>query len=125
MKKFILFLFSILVIAALSAESSTQHESQEVKLEKEFPTKGSNTQTRPRTFCFLQSFYDADLGVIEILHESLGDTDVYILDSSGQIICHESLYSSGYSILYIEVPSECTAYSIVIDSQSVYAYGVL
>lgn len=102
---------------------SPSQESHEIKLEKLPPIEGSGELGRPRSNYFLEAYYDSTSREIEITHDGLGESIIYLLDFSGQIVYQDSVYSSNYSTDTIIVPSANGQYTIVIDSQSVYAYG--
>ena len=126
MKKLILLLVSALcpyVYMVAEGSQSPSQESHEIKLEKLPPIEGSGELGRPRLNYFLEAYYDSTSREIEITHDGLGEAIIYLLDFSGQIVYQDSVYSSNYSTDTIIVPSANGQYTIVIDSQSVYAYG--
>lgn len=126
MKKLILLLVSALcpyVYMVAEGSQSPSQESHEIKLEKLPPIEGSGELGRPRSNYFLEAYYDSTSREIEITHDGLGEAIIYLLDFSGQIVYQDSVYSSNYSTDTIIVPSANGQYTIVIDSQSVYAYG--
>lgn len=128
MKKILLFAFCTAISLVLAAESSwhTDSDSNKIDLEKtqlgpEFPIKEG-----PRSVSyFLEAYYNTQFNQIEIHHEGLGDCDIYILDSLGQEISLINTYSSCYSVDTLSVPTDIDTYTIVIESETVYAYGYI
>lgn len=126
MKKLILLLVSALcpyVYMVAEGSQSPSQESHEIKLEKLPPIQGTGELGRPRSICFLEAYYVSSSREIEIIYDGLGEATIYLLDCSGQIVYQDSADSSNYSIDTIIVPSANGQYTIVIDSQNLYAYG--
>ena len=111
-------------MAAEGTQSPSQ-ESHDIKLEKLPPIQGSGELGFPRTAYLLEAFYDSTRREIEIIHDSLGEAKISLLDASGQIVYQDCIYSSNYSSHTIIVPSTNGQYTIVIDSQNLYAYGCI
>ena len=124
-KLFLLFVSALCPYLYMDAETpqSPNQDSHEIKLEKLPSIDGTGEQGRPRSNYFLEAYYDSTSREIEITHDGLGEAIIYLLDFSGQIVYQDSVYSSNYSTDTIIVPSANGQYTIVIDSQSVYAYG--
>ena len=100
-------------------------DSYEVELEKTPIVEGTGELGFPRSVYFLTAYYDSYTGVIDIVHDGLGETSVYILDASGQIVEHAKFYSFVYATESVVLPISSGVYSIVIDSEVVYAYGTV
>ena len=109
----------------MSAEGtqSPSQESHDIKLEKLPPIQGTGELGFPRTVYLLEAFYNPTCREIEIIHDSLGEVTISLLDASGQIVYQDCIYSSNYSLHTIIVPSSNGQYTIIIDSQNLYAYG--
>lgn len=125
MKKFLLlFIAAFCPYLYVTAETnlSSNNDSYEIELEKT-PIKQSSGEYRPRTIIFLEAYYNPTDNVVEIMHDSLGHTSIYILDESGQIIFQTNIHSSNHSIETIQIPAISGVYNIIIDSVNVYAYG--
>lgn len=101
---------------------SSNKDSYEIELEKT-PIKQSSGEYRPRTIYFLEAYYNSTDNAVEIMHDSLGNTSVYILDEFGQVIYQTSICSSYFSIETILIPNNGAAYTIVIESEILHAYG--
>lgn len=128
MKK-IIFLFICAVtsftMAAESRELSSS-ESKEVKLEETPLVPQQTIKEHPRSATyFLKVFYDDQLNTAEIQHDNLGDAEFYILNASGQVVSQTSIYSNTYTVESIDVPSANGTYTLVIDSENVYAFGYI
>lgn len=125
-------LFFLLICAATSftmaAESKELSgcDSKEVKLEETplVPQQPIKEHPRSATY-FLKVFYDDQLSAVEIQHDNLGDADFYILDATGQVVSQTSTYSNTYTVESIDVPSVNGTYTLVIDSENVYAFGYI
>ena len=78
---------------------------------------------RPRSIYFLEAYYKSSAEAVNIIHDGLGESVISLLDSYGQVVYYTSIYSSCYSTLDIPVPSIAGSYTVVIDSEMVYAYG--
>ncbi len=126
-KLFILFICAVtsFTMAAESRELSGA-DSKEVKLEETPLVPQQPTKERPRSATyFLKVFYDDQLNTAEIQHDNLGDADFYILDATGQVVSQTSTYSNTYTVESIDVPSANGTYTLVIDSENVYAFGYI
>lgn len=125
-------LFFLLICAATSftmaAESKelSGSDSKEVKLEETplVPQQPIKEHPRSATY-FLKVFYDDQLSAVEIQHDNLGDADFYILDATGLVVSQTSTYSNTYTVESIDVPSANGTYTLVIDSENVYAFGYI
>ncbi len=118
---FIAAICSFLYVTAAPNPSSNK-DSYEIELEKT-PIKQSSGEYRPRTIYFLEAYYNSTDNAVEIMHDSLGNTSVYILDEFGQVIYQTSICSSYFSIETILIPNNGAAYTIVIESEILHAYG--
>lgn len=128
MKKLILLFASVLCPCFYMAAETPQmpdRDSYEVELEKTPIVEGTGELGFPRSVYFLTAYYDSYTGVIDIVHDGLGETSVYILDASGQIVEHAKFYSFVYATESVVLPISSGVYSIVIDSEVVYAYGTV
>ena len=128
MKKLLL-LFASVLCPCFYMAAETPHmpdrDSYEVDLEKTPIVEGTGELGFPRSVYFLTAYYDSYTGVIDIVHDGLGETSVYILDASGQIVEHAKFYSFVYATESVVLPISSGVYSIVIDSEVVYAYGTV
>ena len=124
-KLFLLFVSALCPYIYMAAETpqSPNQDSHEIKLEKLPSIDGTGEQGRPRSNYYLEVYYYSSSREIQIIHDGLGEATIYLLDFSGQIVYQGNTYSSNYSTDTIIVPSANDQYTIVIDSQSVYAYG--
>ena len=120
---FIAAICSFLYVTAAPNPSSIK-ESYEIELEKT-PIKQSSGEYRPRTINFLEAYYDITSGVVDIIHDALGETTIYLINSLGQIIYQYQIYSSSYGTDKILLPDLHDSYTLVIDSEVVYAIGVV
>ena len=96
MKKLLLLFASVLCPCFYMAAETPQmpdRDSYEVELEKTPIVEGTGELGFPRSVYFLTAYYDSYTGVIDIVHDGLGETSVYILDASGQIVEHAKFYS--------------------------------
>lgn len=128
MKKLLLLFASVLCPCFYMAAETPQmpdRDSYEVELEKTPIVEGTGELGFPRSVYFLTAYYDSYTGVIDIVHDGLGETSVYILDASGQIVEHAKFYSFVYATESVVLPISSGVYSIVIDSEVVYAYGTV
>ena len=128
MKKLLLLFASVLCPCLYMAAETPQmpdRDSYEVELEKTPIVEGTGELGFPRSVYFLTAYYDSYTGVIDIVHDGLGETSVYILDASGQIVEHAKFYSFVYATESVVLPISSGVYSIVIDSEVVYAYGTV
>ncbi len=126
MKKLLLLIASALcpyIYMAAEGTQSPSQESHDIKLEKLPPIEGTGELGFPRTVYLLEAFYNPTCREIEIIHDSLGEATISLLDASGQIVYQDCIYSSNYSLHTIIVPSSNGQYTIIIDSQNLYAYG--
>ena len=114
----------IYLLAAVFVQAPNQNSS-EIDLEKVAKIENNGNLGFPRSINFLQAYYDTTTEVVSITHEGLGETDVYILNKSGDIIYQDKIYSTNYSTNSFPIPFPKGEYTIVIDSEHVYAYGVL
>lgn len=128
MKKLLLLFASVLCPCFYMAAETPQmpdRDSYEIELEKTPIVEGTGELGFPRSVYFLTAYYDSYTGVIDIVHDGLGETSVYILDASGQIVEHAKFYSFVYATESVVLPISIGVYSIVIDSEVVYAYGTV
>lgn len=126
MKKFLLLTLCAAISLVMAAESNrlTGTESNKIDLEKTHLGQDFPKQEGPRSVLyFLEAYYNTQLAQIEIYHEGLGNCYIYILDSFGQEVSHINTYSSCFSLETISVPIHNGTYTIVIESETVYAYG--
>ncbi len=128
MKKLLLLLlataFSFTFIAAEN-HPTINSDSKNMELEERTPIKSTGQMSHPRSIYFLEACYIISIGEIEVIHDNLKDTDIYLFDSSGNVLYHTHIYSLNYSIDSIPVPSLNGVYTLVIDSEIVYASGIL
>ena len=128
MKKLLLLIVSVLcpyIDMVAEGFQSPSQESHEIKLEKLPPIEGSGELGFPRSTYFLKANYSSSIREIELIHDNLKNTDVYLLDASGNVLYHMHIYTLNYSIDSIPLPSINGVYTLVIDSEVVYAYGIL
>lgn len=128
MKKIILLFICAVTSFTMAAESRelSSSESKEVKLEETPLVPQQTIKEHPRSATyFLKVFYDDQLNTAEIQHDNLGDAEFYILNASGQVVSQTSIYSNTYTVESIDVPSANGTYTLVIDSENVYAFGYI
>ena len=79
-KSFLLFLglFCTFVMNAMSFQFNSNDESQKVELKKDEIL--DNPEHRPRSVIFLEVYYDSSEKTIQLLHEGLGECEVYLVD---------------------------------------------
>lgn len=125
MKKLLLLLLGFTSSLFLMAKPSTLNDDDEqnIKLNKE--EQADEPTSRPRKVAYLEAFYSPSSHIVNIKHEGLGECDIYLFDASGEIVDQESLYSHYYSVASLSVPTISGIYTIVIDSETVYAYGIV
>lgn len=124
MKKSLLFLsglISSLVMAAMPISLGSE-EQQKIEFNKEAPIL-TQPSSRPRTVTHLEAYYDSSLNIIEIHLEGLGDCNISLLDESGNVVVQTMAYSNNYSIETLELLGRKGQYTLVIDSDAMYAYG--
>ena len=86
----------------------------------------SNPTNRPReVFDYLEASYNQSSRIISVKHEGLGECDIYLLDVSGEIVDQVNIYSHNYSTESLSVPAIAGVYTVIIDSDVVFAYGTL
>lgn len=102
-----------------------ENDSQGIELEKE-PVKntGDDTKTRPRSLYMVDAYYYPSAQILELVHDGLGETDIYLVDSYGTVVHQSHFVSSIYSAEQIIVPDIPGIYTVIIDSDAVYARGV-
>lgn len=128
MKKFLSFLVCAFVSFTSFAASAnfSASDSKDIELEETPLPPLQPIKDRPRTISyFLKAYYDDQQDIAEIQHDNLGEADFYVLDESGQVVSQASTYSNTYSVEMIDIPSVAGVYTLVIDSESVYAYGYI
>lgn len=123
MKKFLLlFIASLCPYLYMGAQTSNNSntDSKEIDLEKKHNGFGNE---RPRSIYFLEAYYYSSTEDVTIIHDGLGESVISLLDSYGQVVYYTTIYSSCYSTLDIPVPYIAGSYTVVIDSEMVYACG--
>lgn len=128
MKKLLmLFVTALCPYMYMAAETlqSPDLDSKEIDLEKITLNPGTGGQSIPRSVYFLAAYYDSETGIVDVIHDGLGETSIYILDASGQIVEQANIYSFDYSTETVVLPISIGVYSIIIDSEVVYAYGTV
>ena len=128
MKKLLMLIVTVVcpyIYMAAETFQSPDRDYKEIDLEKITENLGPGGQSIPRSVYFLAAYYDSYTGVVDIIHDGLGETSVYILDASGQIVEQVKIYSCIYATESVVLPISRGVYSIVIDSEVVYAYGTV
>lgn len=126
MKKLLLLLLGFTSSLFLMAMPSTQNDGDEQNIKLEKTEQVYNPANIPReVFDFLEASYNHSSRIISVKHEGLGECDIYLLDASGEIVDQESTYSLNYSVESLSVPAVAGVYTVVIDSDTVFAYGTL
>lgn len=127
MKKLVMLLFAaispIWIFAAVAVQAPNQN-SDEIDLEKIAKIDETGNLRYPRSINFLKAYYDSINEVISIIHEGLGDTDVYVLDKFGEIVYTDSFSSINLSTDTIPTSFAEGEYTILIDSEYFRAYGL-
>ncbi len=108
---------------AAETHKVSNQDSYEIELEKTPAIESTGEFGFPRSVYFLETYYDSAFRAISVMHDSLGETNIYILDSLGQIVCQSYIHSTSYRTDTIYLPEISGVYSIVIESKVVYAYG--
>lgn len=126
MKKFLLLLIGFTSSLFLMAMSSTENDGDEQKIKLDKTEQVSNPTNRPReVFDYLEASYNQSSRIISVKHEGLGECDIYLLDVSGEIVDQVNIYSHNYSTESLSVPAIAGVYTVIIDSDVVFAYGTL
>ena len=87
---------------------------------------GELKDPRPRTVVsFLDAFYYAQSGMLEVCHEGLGNCVIYLVDSNNNVLERQEIISMNYSVEYLSVPDLPGDYTLVVDSDAMFAYGVI
>ena len=125
-KLFLLFIAITYPVIFLSAQSQAPIvDSNEIELEKTPITIGPGGKDFPRSAYFLEAYYDSHTGILEILHDGLGDTSIFIINYSGQIVYQTHIYSSNYKNEIIFLSDTDEAYALIVVSDVIHAYGAL
>lgn len=126
MKKFLLLLIGFTSSLFLMAMSSTENDGDEQNIKLDKTEQVSNPTNRPReVFDYLEASYNQSSRIISVKHEGLGECDIYLLDVSGEIVDQVNIYSHNYSTESLSVPAIAGVYTVIIDSDVVFAYGTL
>lgn len=128
MKKLLLLTVSVLCTYLYMAAETPQtpdRDSYEVELEKTPIVEGTGELGFPRSIYFLEAYYNPVSGIVDITHDNLGEMVICLLDSSGRIVYQTRIYSFGYNTDSIIVPNTLGLYTLVIESEVIYAYGTI
>ena len=125
MRKTILLLCGLFACLALSAASILENDDNLQKVELDKKKGKDNSGDAPRNLTYLEVYYDDSSNLAEVHHDCLGLCDIYILDSCGNPVDHSTMMSQSYSVEPIMLPSVPDTYTIIIDSEAVYAYGYI
>ena len=126
MKKFFLLLLAFTSSFFLMAMPSIQNDGDEQRLNLEKIDKVDKESDRRREISdYLESSYNQSSRIISVKHEGLGECDIYLLDVSGEIVDQVNIYSHNYSTESLSVPAIAGVYTVIIDSDVVFAYGTL
>ena len=126
MKRFVLIasIFCTSVLMMAMPTSFVDEVPDRVDFEKD--KVGELKDPRPRTVVsFLDAFYYAQSGMLEVCHEGLGNCVIYLVDSNNNVLEHQEIISMNYSVEYLSVPNLPGDYTLVVDSDAMFAYGVI
>lgn len=127
MRKFILLFIAVGCFICSSASAICDSDENTPATEKEKVELGEetgNTSTRPRSLYMVDAYYYPSAQILELVHDGLGETDIYLVDSYGTVVHQSHFVSSIYSAEQIIVPDIPGIYTVIIDSDAVYARGV-
>lgn len=123
MKKILLLFAVAFPFLNLTAENPPVSDSKNIELEETAPIKGKGPASHPRSTYYLEASYLTLSNKVEIVYDGIGETDIYLVDASGQILYQTNVFSTTMSCVEIPIEVTCGTYSVIIDSDMVYAYG--
>ena len=100
-------------------------ECVEVELVKKEKEQSSNSQHRPRNLSYLEAYCDQSTTSVNVYHEGLGNCVIYLVDSNNNVLERQEIISMNYSVEYLPVPDLPGDYTLVVDSDAMFAYGVI
>ena len=124
MRNLVLFLLVICTSLDLYALSDRGKDENSQKVEL-IIGEGQNSMVtdRPRTLTFIDAYYSEN--IVKVYHDALGECKVLLLDSSGNVVMQSEFVSQSYSVESLMLPDESDVYTLIIDSEALYAYGYI
>lgn len=125
MRKSIIFLFALFASIAISTASDSIDDTSLQKVDLDKSKDSDKVVDSPRSVSYLEAFYSLDAGIVEVYHDALGECEILLLDSSGYVVVQSDFVSQSYSVESLVLPDESDVYTLIIDSEALYAYGYI